>query len=195
MCVCVCVCVLHVSLPLSQEWEREINEICTDPASIVVENTVDLEGPPQRFKYINKYIPTEGIVIPDDPVIGCECKDCNAVSGVSALYSADRIFTAVTQHSARVGCCRAGSGIVGGHQLSRRCCIFVLSTPLPRTAGEGLVLRSGRRDALRLQDDAAAARPLRNTHLRVQQALQVSVHVSQQGRAARQEGQGQFRVT
>lgn len=30
-----------------REWERHLNRICTDPAPILVENNVDLEGPPQ----------------------------------------------------------------------------------------------------------------------------------------------------
>jgi hypothetical protein len=30
-----------------RDWERRLNSICTDPAPILVENYVDLEGPPQ----------------------------------------------------------------------------------------------------------------------------------------------------
>ena len=63
-----------------QRWEREINAINTDPASVVVENNVDLEGPPSKFTYINKSIATEGLEIPDDPMIGCECENCLDVS-------------------------------------------------------------------------------------------------------------------
>ena len=59
-----------------QEWENHLNAISTDPASIAVENMVDLEGPPENFVYINDYQPGEGITIPNDPIIGCECTDC-----------------------------------------------------------------------------------------------------------------------
>ena len=63
-----------------QRWEREINAINTDPAGVVVENNVDLEGPPSKFVYINKSRPTEGLEIPDDPMTGCECENCLDVS-------------------------------------------------------------------------------------------------------------------
>ncbi|XP_060071011.1 histone-lysine N-methyltransferase SUV39H1-like [Ylistrum balloti] len=59
-----------------KEWEAKLNDINNDPAPIVVENEVDLEGPPENFEYINDYKPGKGIDIPDDPIIGCECEDC-----------------------------------------------------------------------------------------------------------------------
>ncbi|XP_050726500.1 histone-lysine N-methyltransferase SUV39H2-like [Eriocheir sinensis] len=37
-----------------RKWERKINTICSDPAKLCVENTVDLELPPMDFKYINE---------------------------------------------------------------------------------------------------------------------------------------------
>ncbi|XP_076448247.1 histone-lysine N-methyltransferase SUV39H2-like [Babylonia areolata] len=59
-----------------KEWERKLNTISTDPAPILVENEVDLEGPPENFEYINDYRAGEGIEIPQDPLIGCECENC-----------------------------------------------------------------------------------------------------------------------
>nr|KAG5695024.1 hypothetical protein BaRGS_015848 [Batillaria attramentaria] len=59
-----------------KEWERRLNAINSDPAPIVVENEVDLEGPPENFEYINDYKAGEGIEIPQDPIIGCECESC-----------------------------------------------------------------------------------------------------------------------
>lgn len=59
-----------------KEWETKLNKINNDPAPIFVENEVDLEGPPENFEYINDYKPGQGINIPDDPIIGCECEDC-----------------------------------------------------------------------------------------------------------------------
>lgn len=61
-----------------KEWEKHLNRVSTDPAPITVENDVDLEGPPENFEYINDYKAGPGIVIPNDPVIGCECTDCYA---------------------------------------------------------------------------------------------------------------------
>ncbi|XP_060570833.1 histone-lysine N-methyltransferase SUV39H2-like [Ruditapes philippinarum] len=59
-----------------KDWEKHLNAVSTDPAPISVENEVDLEGPPENFEYINDYKAGRGIVIPNDPVIGCECSDC-----------------------------------------------------------------------------------------------------------------------
>ncbi|ESO82327.1 hypothetical protein LOTGIDRAFT_134869 [Lottia gigantea] len=59
-----------------EEWEQKLNNISIDPAKIFVENQVDLEGPPQDFEFITDYKEGEGISIPQDPMIGCECTDC-----------------------------------------------------------------------------------------------------------------------
>lgn len=59
-----------------KDWEEKLNDINTDPAPILIENDVDLEGPPENFVYINDYRAGEGIEIPQDPIIGCECEDC-----------------------------------------------------------------------------------------------------------------------
>ncbi|KAK3102045.1 hypothetical protein FSP39_008354 [Pinctada imbricata] len=59
-----------------KDWENQLNGINTDPSPIFVENDADLEGPPENFEYINDYKAGEGITIPDDPMIGCECEDC-----------------------------------------------------------------------------------------------------------------------
>lgn len=58
-----------------QLWEEEINSTSTENAHLTVENTVDLEGPPDGFVYVNNYVPSDGIIIPDDPPIGCECEE------------------------------------------------------------------------------------------------------------------------
>lgn len=60
-----------------KRWENEMNSISKDPAKIVVENNVDLDGPPSKFTYINDYLPFDDIIFPDDPLIGCECKECD----------------------------------------------------------------------------------------------------------------------
>lgn len=64
-----------------KEWEEEINAIDrlsrgnAKNAKITLENEYDLEGPPRHMNYINVYKPCQGIIIPDDPPIGCECLD------------------------------------------------------------------------------------------------------------------------
>lgn len=56
-----------------QHWEFAINSH-TPGYKIKVENNIDLEGPPDFFAYLNKYIPQTNIIIPDDPPIGCSCR-------------------------------------------------------------------------------------------------------------------------
>ena len=59
-----------------KDYEKEINEI--DPhAHVFVINDVDLEGPPRQMEYINAYRASEGISIPDDPLVGCSCQTCD----------------------------------------------------------------------------------------------------------------------
>ena len=57
-----------------KEWEICINKISAGSAHISVENEVDLNGPPSDMTYINDVKPANGIVIPDDPPMGCECR-------------------------------------------------------------------------------------------------------------------------
>ena len=54
-----------------------MNALDSEIAKIRVENLHDLEGPPRYMTYINQYHPSAGIVIPDDPPIGCECEVCD----------------------------------------------------------------------------------------------------------------------
>ncbi len=68
-----------------REWEREINSAEEPQPRVSVENECDLEGPPRHMKYITRYRPSPGIVIPEDPLIGCECPggacDAGSASG------------------------------------------------------------------------------------------------------------------
>jgi len=59
-----------------KEWEEEINLIAQGNPPIKVENNCDLEEPPVGFTYVTQCIAGEGVTIPDDPMIGCECSDC-----------------------------------------------------------------------------------------------------------------------
>ncbi|XP_006620531.1 uncharacterized protein LOC102679385 isoform X2 [Apis dorsata] len=61
-----------------EDWENEMNIITKGKPLIRVENIIDLEGAPQNFYYIEEYLPGNGVIIPDDPPIGCECKTCNS---------------------------------------------------------------------------------------------------------------------
>ncbi|CAK9815528.1 Eukaryotic translation initiation factor 2 subunit 3 [Anthophora quadrimaculata] len=60
-----------------KDWENEMNIITKGKPSILVENIIDLEGAPQDFYYIEEYLPGNGVIIPNDPPIGCECNTCN----------------------------------------------------------------------------------------------------------------------
>ncbi|KAJ8933630.1 hypothetical protein NQ314_013893 [Rhamnusium bicolor] len=66
----------EVQVKKLQEWEEMINEKAKDEAVITVENNIDLECLPEGFIYINEYVTTAGIVIPDNPTVGCECDEC-----------------------------------------------------------------------------------------------------------------------
>ncbi|XP_046977890.1 histone-lysine N-methyltransferase SUV39H2-like isoform X1 [Vanessa cardui] len=62
-----------------KDWEEYLNQVdrCK---KLTVENDVDLTGPPENFTYINESIPGAGVVIPNEPPIGCECEACNCRS-------------------------------------------------------------------------------------------------------------------
>ena len=68
--ICVLQYIFFKILFRLKEWEKEINEIDIDSTKLLVENEVDLEGPPRQMTYINAYKPSDGIVIPDDPPLG-----------------------------------------------------------------------------------------------------------------------------
>nr|CAB98195.1 heterochromatin protein [Clytus arietis] len=59
-----------------REFEDMINENAKDEAAITVENNADLECLPESFVCINDYLATDGIVIPNEPTKGCDCKEC-----------------------------------------------------------------------------------------------------------------------
>ncbi|XP_020653379.3 histone-lysine N-methyltransferase SUV39H1 isoform X1 [Pogona vitticeps] len=65
-----------------QQWEDELNAKRNHKGRIVVENEVDLDGPPRDFVYINEYKVGEGITL-NQVAVGCECSDClsEAVGG------------------------------------------------------------------------------------------------------------------
>ncbi|XP_069846512.1 histone-lysine N-methyltransferase SUV39H2 isoform X4 [Dipodomys merriami] len=59
-----------------QRWQEELNRSKTHKGMILVENTVDLEGPPSDFFYINEYKPAPGINLISEVTFGCSCTDC-----------------------------------------------------------------------------------------------------------------------
>jgi len=59
-----------------KSWEERINAMEKDDERVSVMNDVDLEGPPTTMAYINSYKAGEGIIIPDDPPLGCDCETC-----------------------------------------------------------------------------------------------------------------------
>lgn len=64
------------TLKTLKKWECDINKLLTGSAKIKIENNVDLEVFPDNFTYITDYQAAEGIIIPDDPPVGCECDNC-----------------------------------------------------------------------------------------------------------------------
>jgi histone-lysine N-methyltransferase SUV39H len=64
-----------------QVSEMKMN-LSADKAHIKVENLVDLEEIPTSFTYVNENLTGEGITIPEDPPVGCECHPvCSPDSG------------------------------------------------------------------------------------------------------------------
>jgi len=81
-----------------KKYEKEINEI--DPHAFVsILNDADLEGPPRQMQYINSYKASDGISIPDDPFIGCECETCELKSEKSCCSGVAGFQLAYTKHS------------------------------------------------------------------------------------------------
>lgn len=74
-----------------KHWEDDINTTAVEEAILKVQNIVDLEAPPDGFVYINDYVPGDGIEIPDDPPIGCECEKCYGKSN-KLCCSAQSVF-------------------------------------------------------------------------------------------------------
>ncbi|XP_058025956.1 histone-lysine N-methyltransferase SUV39H1 isoform X4 [Ahaetulla prasina] len=58
-----------------QHWEYELNAKRNHKGRIVVENEVDLDGPPRDFVYISEYKVGDGITL-NQVAVGCECSDC-----------------------------------------------------------------------------------------------------------------------
>lgn len=56
------------------DWEKYINSVDSS-STLIVENLFDFECPPSNFTYIKNRIPGEGVLIPDDPPVGCDCKN------------------------------------------------------------------------------------------------------------------------
>lgn len=82
-----------------KSWENEINSVDKNSAKIMVENEVDLEGAPRKMKYINQYVPSEGIEIPDDPPIGCECSSCEVKTEKNCCPGMNGHSLAYTKHA------------------------------------------------------------------------------------------------
>ncbi|XP_060228678.1 histone-lysine N-methyltransferase SUV39H2 isoform X2 [Meriones unguiculatus] len=59
-----------------RRWQDYLNRRKNHKGMIFVENTVDLEGPPSDFYYINEYRPAPGISLNSEATFGCSCTDC-----------------------------------------------------------------------------------------------------------------------
>ncbi|XP_028142318.2 histone-lysine N-methyltransferase Su(var)3-9 isoform X1 [Diabrotica virgifera virgifera] len=66
----------EVQMKKIKAWEDSINDLDKGEAIITVENTVDLEGPPEDFTYINEYVAKCGIQVRSVPEKGCSCVEC-----------------------------------------------------------------------------------------------------------------------
>merc|ERR1719431_2134229 len=73
-----------------QKYEKEINTIDHSGAHVQVINECDLEGPPRQMQYINSYRTAEGITIPDEPFIGCQCAAAGRECGLAQDSRSDQ---------------------------------------------------------------------------------------------------------
>ncbi|XP_032896096.1 histone-lysine N-methyltransferase SUV39H2 [Amblyraja radiata] len=77
-------------------WEEQLNRKKNHQGKILVENEVDFEPPPLDFHYINQYLPSRGINLTREPLVGCECSDCLVEkccpeeAGAKFAYNAER---------------------------------------------------------------------------------------------------------
>ncbi|XP_077972009.1 histone-lysine N-methyltransferase SUV39H2-like [Styela clava] len=63
-------------------WQDVVNESSQGLPYVVVENEVNMELPPLDFTYIAQNVAGNGVSIPDDPLMGCECVNmCDQLSG------------------------------------------------------------------------------------------------------------------
>lgn len=49
------------------KWQKNMNAVCGFNISVV--NTVDFEGPPKRFLYMDECVAGQGVYIPNDPPV------------------------------------------------------------------------------------------------------------------------------
>ncbi|XP_015585211.1 histone-lysine N-methyltransferase SUV39H2 isoform X1 [Cephus cinctus] len=84
-----------------REWEEEMNGISKGKPLIKVENLVDLEFAPCDFYYVDEYLPGAGVIIPDEPPIGCECTTCDS-KGECCFLQGSRSFSYTSARRIRV---------------------------------------------------------------------------------------------
>ncbi|KAL0108126.1 hypothetical protein PUN28_015020 [Cardiocondyla obscurior] len=109
-----------------QDWENEINNITKGRPTIQVENLVDLESAPQDFYYIESYLPGIGVIIPDDPPIGCECEGECETGKKSNCCFAQNGATSLPYTSARRVRVPPGTPI---YECNKRCACDALICP------------------------------------------------------------------
>lgn len=109
-----------------QDWEHEMNSITKGKPTIQVENLMDLEGAPQDFYYIDNYLPGAGVIIPDDPPIGCECVGECGTGKKSACCFAQNGATSLAYTSARRVRVPLGTPI---YECNKRCACDALTCP------------------------------------------------------------------
>lgn len=119
-------------------FEMEMNCLSTDKACITVENEVDLEEAPTNFMYLNDYLPGEGVTIPEDPPVGCDCQlicsvdsvnCCGKQSGSTFAYGPDKrlivpVGTPIYECNKRCKCSPNCSNRVVQNGRTVQLCVF-----------------------------------------------------------------------
>ena len=119
-------------------FELEVNVVSAGKPPIKVENLVDLEEMPINFTYVNDYLPGEGITIPEDPLVGCDCQPacspdsgncCVKKSGATFAYGPDKLLivpvgTPIYECNKRCECGPSCLNRVVQNGLTVNLCIF-----------------------------------------------------------------------
>jgi histone-lysine N-methyltransferase SUV39H len=83
-----------------KKWEADIQEKTGEIVPLTVSNNEDLEGPPDNFVFLKQNLPGEGVTIPDEPPVGCDCDGgcgddsqcCSDQSGSKFAYTTEGLL-------------------------------------------------------------------------------------------------------
>lgn len=101
--------VLFHFFEMQEEQRKKLNDFLTnirnleESCTIRIENNVDFHGPPENFTYINKHVLSEGIEIPEEPLVGCDCTEsCQTNKNCCPLQADSKFAYELTKSGKKV---------------------------------------------------------------------------------------------